>query len=264
VIGIGRDTSYKSIMKEIDFLPEWYKSGRRRQVSYRTQYIAIGGIFVVMMVWSFTTTSSISKARAQVAQMAASQAQAEKVSAELAGIENKIRVLRQNEESIEQIDSRIDVASVLAEISYLIDERIVLQKVELSGEKFAGEQAVKNSSSTGTVVRVVKAKSKNTQGLPFGNVRFKVVLAGVAADASDVAVLMCKLEDSPYFCQVVLSFSRGDAKVRIDSTSSLNRETTAGRGKEESKNLAKETAGRSEIQVNEFEINCYLANYRHL
>ncbi|KKL15133.1 hypothetical protein LCGC14_2508670, partial [marine sediment metagenome] len=23
------------IMKEIDFLPEWYKSGRRQQISYR-------------------------------------------------------------------------------------------------------------------------------------------------------------------------------------------------------------------------------------
>jgi len=65
-------------MKEIDFLPEWYKSGRRRQVSYRTQYIALGGVFVVMMVWSLITTHSISKARAQYAQMATNQAQAEK------------------------------------------------------------------------------------------------------------------------------------------------------------------------------------------
>jgi Tfp pilus assembly protein PilN len=251
-------------MKEIDFLPEWYKSGRRRQVSYRTQYIALGGIFVVMMVWSFTAMHSVSKARAQVAEMTENQAQAKRVSAEFAGIEDEIRALRQNEESIEKIDSRIDVASVLAEISYLIDEKIVLKKIELTAEKFVNGQDATKSTSTGTVVRAVRTNSNNTKGMPLGNVRFKVVLAGVAADASDVAVLMCKLEDSPYFCQVVLSFSKGDAKIMVENASLISKETTDDQGKAERKDNIKEAAGQSEIQVNEFEINCYLANYRQL
>jgi Tfp pilus assembly protein PilN len=251
-------------MKEIDFLPEWYKSGRRRQVSYRTQYIALGGIFVVMMVWSFTAMHSVSKARAQVAEMTENQAQAKRVSAEFAGIEDEIRALRQNEESIEKIDSRIDVASVLAEISYLIDEKIVLKKIELTAEKFVNGQDATKSTSTGTVVRAVRTNSNNTKGMPLGNVRFKVVLAGVAVDASDVAVLMCKLEDSPYFCQVVLSFSKGDAKIMVENASLISKETTDDQGKAERKDNIKEAAGQSEIQVNEFEINCYLANYRQL
>jgi hypothetical protein len=251
-------------MKEIDFLPEWYKSGRRRQVSYRTQYIALGGILVVMMVWSITSTRSISKARAQIVQMTDNQAQAKRVSAELAGIEDDIRVLRQNEESIEQIDSRIDVASVLAEISFLIDERIVLKKVEFTAEKFVNEQNAKRPTSTGTVVRAVRTNSSNTKEIPLGSVRFKVLLAGVAADASDVAVLMCKLEDSPYFCQVVLSFSKGDSKIKIDNASLISKETNIDQGKVERKDNIKEAAGQNEIQVNEFEINCYLANYRQL
>jgi Tfp pilus assembly protein PilN len=251
-------------MKEIDFLPEWYKSGRRRQVSYRTQYIALGGIFVVMMVWSFTAMHSVSKARAQVAEMTENQAQAKRVSAEFAGIEDEIRALRQNEESIEKIDSRIDVASVLAEISYLIDEKIVLKKIELTAEKFVNGQDATKSTSTGTVIRAVRTNSNNTKGMPLGNVRFKVVLAGVAADASDVAVLMCKLEDSPYFCQVVLSFSKGDAKIMVENASLISKETTDDQGKAERKDNIKKAAGQSEIQVNEFEINCYLANYRQL
>jgi Tfp pilus assembly protein PilN len=251
-------------MKEIDFLPEWYKSGRRRQVSYRTQYIALGGVFVVMIVWSIITTRSISQARAQVARMATDQTQAEKVSAELAGIEDEIRVLRKNAESIEQIDSRIDVASVLGEMSYLIDESIVLQKVEFIAEKLINEQEADNTPSTGAIVRAVRAKSNGTKELPLGSVRFKVMLAGVAADASDVAALMCKLEDSPYFCHVVLSYSRGDAKITVQNAPYLMKETTDGEGKVKSNNRVKETANRNEIQVNEFEINCYLANYRQL
>jgi Tfp pilus assembly protein PilN len=250
-------------MKEIDFLPEWYKSGRRRQGSYRKQYIAMGGVFVVMMVWSLTTTHSISKARAQVAQMAEKHAQSQEVSAEFAELEGEIRALRKKAESIEKIDSKIDVAGVLAELSYLIDERVVLQKVEFIAEKFENEQETKNPQVTSTVVRAVSANSKNRKDLPLGDVRFKVVIAGVAADASDVATLMCKLEDSPYFCRVELSFSRGDAKVVAGSTPT-RKETSAAGGNVESKDYVREPAVRNEIQVNEFEINCYLANYRQI
>jgi Tfp pilus assembly protein PilN len=251
-------------MKEIDFLPEWYKSGKRRQVSYRAQYIAIGGVFVVMVVWSFITTHSISKARAQYSQMAANQARAEKVSAELAVLENEMGALRKNVESIEEIDSKIDVASVLAEMSFLIDERVVLKKMEVIAEKFVVEQETKTSPGAGAVVRVVRARSKNKKELPLGNVRFKVVIAGVAADASDVATLMCKLEDSSYFCQVVLSYSRGDAKIGIERTSSFRTETNVVKGIEDSRDPVREAGVRGKIQVNEFEINCYLANYHEL
>lgn len=251
-------------MKEIDFLPEWYKSGKRRQVSYRTQYIAIGGVFVVMVVWSFITTHSISKAKAQHAQMAMNQAQAEKVSVKLAELENEMRVLRKNAESIEEIDSKIDVASVLAEMSFLIDERIVLRKMEFIAEKFVIVQETKTSPGAGAVVRAVRAGSNNKKKLPLGNVRFKVKIAGVAAGARDVAALMCKLEDSPYFCQVVLSYSRGNAEIGIERASSFRTKTNVVEGIVKSRDLVREAGDRGKIQVNEFEINCYLANYREL
>ena len=67
-------------MKDIDFLPEWYKSGIRREVSYRTQYIAMGGIFLAMAVWSLATSHSISKARAEFGDMAPIHEKAESAS----------------------------------------------------------------------------------------------------------------------------------------------------------------------------------------
>jgi hypothetical protein len=249
-------------MKEIDFLPEWYKSGRRRQVSYRAQYIAIGGVFVVMVVWSFIATHSISKAEAQYAKMSTNQTQAEKVSAKLADLENEMSLSRKNAESVKEIDSRIDVAGVLAELSFLIDEKIVLRKAEYIAEKFLGKDDVKSSSAA--VVRAVRANLSNKNKLPLGNVRFKVVIAGVAADASDVATLMCKLEDSPYFRQVVLAYSRGDAEIGISGVYSSFAETEVAEGTVKSKDRVRESGVRSKIQINEFEINCYLANYREL
>lgn len=220
-------------MREIDFLPKWYTSGRRRQISYRTQYVALGGVFVVMMVWSFVATHSISKATAELAEGTARQAEAETASREFAKIKSDVTRLQKKVKSIEEIDSKIDVASVFAEVSFLVDEKIVLNKVEFSAERFAGKQ--QGRPDRASAVRVARAELGG-KGAPLsGDVRFKVVIGGVAADAGDVAALICKLEDSPYFCQVYPSFSR-NRKIKV-------------------------RAGK-DLQVSGFEIGCYLANYR--
>ena len=127
-------------MKEIDFLPEWYKNGKRREVSYRTQYLALGGVFVVMVVWNFITAQSISKARAQLVQMETRQKKAESLSIELNELKGELRGLQEKDQTKENIDSKIDVAAVLAELSFLIDEKIVLNKVEFIAEKFESKQ----------------------------------------------------------------------------------------------------------------------------
>ena len=238
-------------MKEIDFLPEWYKSGIRRQVSYRTQYIALGGVFVVMVVWNFIDAHSISKARAQFAQMSTKQAEAEGLSVKLSELKSELRGLQKKVESIEEIDSKIDVASVLAEMSFLIDERIVLNKVVFDAEKIEDKRRAETSPRAGTVVRAVRTKLGEKRNLPLGDVRFRVVIVGVAADTSDVASLICKLEDSPYFCDVVPSFSR-TAEINVTSNPSLRSGT---------KNVNSGRESRGKIQVSEFEISCYLANY---
>ena len=223
-------------MKEIDFLPEWYKSGRRQQISYRAQYAALGGIFVVIMVWNFIATHSISKATAELALGAERQAEAKNVSREFAGIKSQVTQLQEKAKSIEEIDSKIDVANVLAELSFLIDEKIVLGKVEFGAERFADIQ--KSKANAGSTVRVARAKFGGKGAQLLGDVRFKIMISGVAADASDVAELICRLEDSPYFCQVIPSFSRSK-KIKVGMSSA-----------------------REDLQVTEFEISCYLANYR--
>jgi len=226
-------------MKEIDFLPEWYKSGRRRQISYRTQYVALAGIFIVAVVWNSITVYSISKAKAGLTQMAPKQAQAQRVTREFAKIKNEMAQLQKKANILGEIDSRINIASVLAEMSFLIDERIVLSKVEFKAEKFEGKQGGRTSGYSGSAVRVA-GNFAGRKTVPLGDVRFKVVINGVASDASDVAGLICKLEESPYFCLVYPSFSRnGKIKVR-------------------------KGPGGQDLDVTEFEIGCYLANYSEL
>jgi hypothetical protein len=221
-------------MKEIDFLPTWYKSGRQRQISYRTQYAGLGGIFVAMMVWNFVATHSLSEATAELVRVELKSASTESAAQEFAKIKGEAAQLQGKVRTIKEIDSKIDVANVLAEISFLVDRKIVLSKVEFTAEKFEGKRGEKpNSSST---VRVAGVSGKESP--PLGNVRFKMLIDGVALDAGDVAALICKLEDSPYFCQVIPLFTR-------------NKEMRTAGG-----------AGGEKFQVSEFEISCNLANYR--
>jgi len=191
-----------------------------------------------MVVWNFVATHSISEATADLSRPVNSRTEVEDASSEFAGIKSEVTELQKKAEIIEGIDSRIDVASVLAEVSFLINEKVVLSKLWFTAERFAdGEEAKSNS---GSVVRVAGGNLTGKQALPLGDVRFKVVIGGVASDASDVAELICKLEDSPYFCQVIPSFSR-------------NRKMGKGI-----------SPARENFQASEFEIGCYLANYTEL
>lgn len=235
-------------MKEVDFLPEWYKQSRRRQVSLRRQYIALGAIFVVMMGWNMIATHAISKATVELTQTEAKRAEAEDMSREITKIQNQISEIQNKAEFIEQVDSNINVASVLAEVSYLIDRSIVLNEVRFVAEKFTGQHASKSNS---TAVRVINQTSNKNRELPLGDVRFKVVIKGIAADASDAADLVCKLEDSPYFRQVYPLYSR-NIKVQIAKSSIEDVPIT-------DQSFAKIESG---FQASEFEISCYLANYK--
>ena len=225
------------VMKEINFLPEWYKSSRRRQISYRTQYVALGGIFVVIMAWNFIATHSISKARAELTRETPRQVEAESASRKFKKIKSEVAELQKKADVLEEIDSKIDVTSVLAEMSFLIDKKIVLSKVEFKAEKFPDKQTGRPSKQAGTAVRVVRDNFRGKEALLLGDVRFKVAMAGVAADSSDVAELVCRLEDSPYFCQVTSSWQNSEISVGAKSVG-------------------------ENYQVSAFEISCYLANYR--
>ena len=243
-------------MKEIDFLPEWYKNGKRREVSYRTQYLALGGVFVVMVVWNFIAAQSISKARTQLVQMETRQKKAESLSIELNELKGELRGLQEKDQTIENIDSKINVAAVLAELSFLVDEKIVLNKVEFIAEKFESKQQESQSPQVTTVVRAARTTLKEKQELPLGDVRFRVVISGVAANGGIVAALICKLVDSPYFCQVVPSFSR-DAVITTAGEPYLHLKTKS----ENTNESGQKNKGNVQVQVSEFEINSYLANY---
>ena len=243
-------------MKEIDFLPEWYKNGIRRKVNYRVQYIIICGVFAVMMVWNFVSAGSVSKVRGKYLKMENMQLQSEKASDELEECKNEIAKLHEKEKVLDSTDSKINISNVLAELSYLVDERIVLSMIDMVSE------IIPDNQTKGKVSRSMSvAKSSGSGGISdttVGNVRFKIVIKGVAANGSDVAVLLCKLEDSPYFSHVNLAYSK-DSQVNnvVKEPKSMQQNTST----ELNNNQNENKSHNENINVNEFEINCYLSNY---
>jgi hypothetical protein len=214
-------------MKEIDFLPEWYKSKRRRILTYRAQYAALICIFAMMVGWSFFTARSVSTAQALVDNQELSGPQKQALE-ECARIQAQLAQLNKEAEMLKKVDSKIVISNVIAELSYLVDSSIVLTQADIRAEKFDAN-AQTNVAGAGTV-RVAKSISGSPADLTGRDIRFRVVLQGLAYEASDVAALICKLEESPYFCQVIPGFSRTN-KIK-------------------------------DRQVSEFEIGCYIANYR--
>jgi hypothetical protein len=221
-------------MKEIDLLPEWYKNSKRRQVSYHTQYIGVFILFLIMVMWNFLAVHSVSTAEADLSELELKKAHVDNVFNKAERIKQEMMRIKEKAQILEKVDPRINIADVLSEVSFLLNDHIVLSNFDIKAETFENEKDEKIQSS---VLRVARSRQTEKATVHYDNVKFRIVLQGIAANASVVAELICRLEDSAYFFNVIPSFTR-------------NKEMRARRNSNE------EIDG-----VSEFEISCYLANY---
>jgi hypothetical protein len=237
-------------MKELDFLPEWYKDGKRCQVHVRRQCAALVIVFLAMMTFNLTATLRASKAAAALARLDPQRVRAEAVVYEFNSVTKELNALKVRAGLIEQMDSKIDVAAILAEMSHLIGASVALSKVELVAEPLQRPEAKEGTS--GSAPRIIGGAASPKKSGSLGNVGFRIVLAGIAAHPAHVADLVCKLDESSYFRRVYPSFSR-NAKIQVGAEA-------AG-----SAQAGKATApGRETLDATEFEITCRLANYEEI
>ena len=150
-------------MKEIDFLPTWYTDDRKRQMGRRTQYIVLSAVFALMMIWNFVTVSSVATANAQVESLADQLGNAKSVSGQYSKVKQEIDQLKLKTDIVEMIDSHIDVSATLAEISYLMDDRIALNKILLKSQAFAKDNLPKGNTIR-SAGNLLKGKVEETLG----------------------------------------------------------------------------------------------------
>ena len=133
--------------------------------------------------------------------------------------------LRDKVKILDKLDHKTSIANVIAELSFLVPDNVILSKIDIGLERFEAGATSSNASR----VRLLRRGADAADAMPAEDSRFKVVVAGISAGVEDVAALISVLESSSYFCQVVPGFSRS-SKVK-------------------------------DFTVTEFEVSCYLANY---
>ncbi len=238
-------------MKEIDFLPEWYKEGKRQRQHVHRQYIVLAVAFVAMIGYNVAATHRITRASAELSGLEEKRVEAEIACQEFNTVTKDLSQVREKAALIERIDSKINMAAVLAEMSHILGETMVLSRVEFIAESFADDEKGPHTSDAG--VRVADGKRDVSKETLVGNVRFRIVLTGVAVSPADVAALVRRLDDSSYFDRVNASFWRS-GKVTISGgppDTAPKAQTVAAPGGQP-----------KTLDVTEFEVVCYLANYK--
>ena len=237
-------------MKDIDFLPDWYKEGKRRRTYMRRQFIALTIIFLTMMAYNMTSGHKIARATAGLERREDQRLQAENVMHRFDALSEELAEYRVEMHTLQQADSRINLAAVLAEASHIIGRHVALSRIEFVSEPIALPRKTARRSTL--AVRVAGGSSKT---VPLGDVRYRILMAGVAANPADVGELVCQLDRSSYFQQAHFSFSR-NSTVQILSNEI---QESPDDGTTRSSARPDET-----FQVTEFEIICYLANYEEI
>jgi len=239
-------------VREIDFLPEWYRTRKRHQRHVRRQYMILTVAFLVMMGYNLTSMHRITRASGELARSERARVAAQNVIDEFNTVTAALNRVRVKADVIERVDSRIDVAAVLAEMSHIIGETVVLSRVEFVAAPFEEKDNVLPASAAG--VRPADNKTDTGGDALQSHVRFRILLTGVAVSPADVAALVCRLDDSPYFQRVHTSFWRS-GKLQLSAPAA------PGAGK-----LAENATERpgGSLDVTEFEIVCDLGNYKEM
>ncbi len=203
-------------MKEFDFLPSWYLRRTRRKKHYRSQCILAGGILIVIAALSFVCAANLSSAQAQCRKAESDLAFNQKMVDEYQKLQDKISKFSAQKKLLRSADSRIVV-----ELSFLVDKTVVLRTVEITAQPFSEETS---GSASAAFKAANAADGGNTDA------RYSVAINGIASDSGHVAKLIQKLEDSPYFVNVMPGYSRNKKS--------------------------------DDFMCSEFEISCYIANYK--
>jgi Tfp pilus assembly protein PilN len=216
-------------MKEIDFLPDWYKESRRKKAAHHKQYTIIFVLFAAMVVWAFSASYTLNSANAKLKRAEQTIKQNQKITDEYDKRKQELEQLEEKRKIINQLDDHINIPAVFAELSHIIHQDAVLARLLIDTEKYEPNQ--KKSKS-----KIVAAGSnKKSDDKQKDYYRFRITITGLCNDAADVAALISNLEDSAYFCQIVPGFSRN----KTVKTSIKDREKV----------------------MTEFDISFYLANY---
>jgi hypothetical protein len=205
-------------MKEIDFIPEWYTANQNRKRRYHRQYLLLCALLAVMMGWSFFVGQYIERVRADVEDIQSVFEKGKTKVTEGMALEADIAALRHQATILEAVTPRTPVSTIMAEVSWLIQENIVLTKLAFMNETIDLDKE-QSSAPTASVVQMgAPARENDAAAASLATKRIRVTLSGIAAKPADAAGLICRLEESDYFEQVVPVYTKARKVKEYDAT----------------------------------------------
>jgi hypothetical protein len=190
-------------MKELDFLPQWYRANRQRQQCRYRHYVLFGLAVAMVAGWNFIVGRSLSSLQAETRQVDSTLQQGQKTIQQALEMEVEIERFSQQADILAALTPRTAISAVLGELSQRVSENIILSRVVWMQTPLAEKQ-----TSADKAVRIGAAKSESPSLLPEGPQCTRVVLTGIAAGGAEVARLIDQLETSDYFENVSPGFSR--------------------------------------------------------
>lgn len=205
-------------MKEIDFIPEWYKANQNRKKRYHRQYILLASLLAVMMSWSFFVGQYVERVRADVEDIEMVYEKGKVKVSEGAVLQSEIATLQGHVRILDAITPRTRASVIIAELSYLIRDNIILNKLSLNEEEIEFSK-VNSSASAGTVVQMGSSSRGNkASDVSLEPKRTKVIVTGIAAKPADAAMLISRLEQSDYFEEVLPVYTKAKTVKDHDVT----------------------------------------------
>ena len=197
-------------MKEIDFIPEWYKAGRERKRRYVRQYTLLAIMFTLMLGWGFIINGHIASVNAEVQEVQTSFEKRQLLVQKTLDIEARIAEMRQKKALLDRIEARTPLTAIIGELSYLISKNVILTELSLENEPIEQAKAKANDSSTSAVV--IRAsdlkKDKQNEVISSSPSCCRVGMTGIAARPADAALLIAHLDQTGYFNHVSLVYSK--------------------------------------------------------
>ena len=194
-------------MKEIDFIPQWYRAGRERKRRYVRHYALMAALFSLLVGWTFIINGHVARVSAEVEDIQTAFEKGQLRSEQAVRLENQIAEMEEKTMLLDTIAPRTKVTAILGELSWLIGENVILSSLLLQDEVIRDTQKADQFSAA--IVRVGSSQKKDqNEAIPQSPSHCKVVLTGIAARPADAASLIARLEKTDYFDRVFLVYSK--------------------------------------------------------
>lgn len=178
-------------MKEIDFVPQWYRSSQRRRNDLAVRVACLCMLVAAMVAWSIRNLAVVQMAEADTAALQESYRSQRALLDQHAALQHRLQQLEERRALLQALRGGVRVEQVLAELSHLMPEAMALTNVTLRQHD---RLEFKHSQGSAPGDR------GSSQGL--------MEVDGLAASHLHVGSFLAALEQSPCFRELEMKYSK--------------------------------------------------------